>query len=86
MIFIFMFNVLILPSMIALDYLSLMLIFYELDLRDDKQFFIDHPGAVPISTAQVNDYLNWFSIFKLFFLCDYKLALMSMSRERSLES
>lgn len=22
------------------------------DLRDDKQFFIDHPGAVPISTAQ----------------------------------
>lgn len=26
---------------------------YEPDLRDDKQFFIDHPGAVPISTAQV---------------------------------
>ncbi|KAL9275739.1 Rac-like GTP-binding protein RHO1-like protein [Drosera capensis] len=24
----------------------------KLDLRDDKQFFIDHPGAVPISTAQ----------------------------------
>lgn len=24
-----------------------------LDLRDDKQFFIDHPGAVPISTQQV---------------------------------
>lgn len=23
------------------------------DLRDDKQFFIDHPGASPISTAQV---------------------------------
>ena len=23
------------------------------DLRDDKQFFIDHPGAVPITTAQV---------------------------------
>ena len=23
------------------------------DLRDDKQFFIDHPGAVPISTQQV---------------------------------
>ncbi|KAJ8443592.1 hypothetical protein Cgig2_019574 [Carnegiea gigantea] len=23
-----------------------------LDLRDDKQFFEDHPGAVPISTAQ----------------------------------
>ncbi|THG02791.1 hypothetical protein TEA_017021 [Camellia sinensis var. sinensis] len=22
------------------------------DLRDDKQFFIDHPGAVPITTAQ----------------------------------
>lgn len=25
----------------------------NLDLRDDKQFFIDHPGAVPITTAQV---------------------------------
>lgn len=23
------------------------------DLRDDKQFFIDHPGAVPITTVQV---------------------------------
>jgi Ras-related C3 botulinum toxin substrate 1 len=22
------------------------------DLRDDKQFFAEHPGAVPISTAQ----------------------------------
>jgi hypothetical protein len=26
----------------------------DLDLRDDKQFFMDHPGAVPIPTAQVN--------------------------------
>ncbi|RZC87140.1 hypothetical protein C5167_042072 [Papaver somniferum] len=24
----------------------------KLDLRDDKQFFVDHPGAVPITTAQ----------------------------------
>lgn len=24
-----------------------------LDLRDDKQFFVDHPGAVPITAAQV---------------------------------
>ncbi|GMH24008.1 hypothetical protein Nepgr_025851 [Nepenthes gracilis] len=24
----------------------------KLDLRDDKQFFLDHPGAMPISTAQ----------------------------------
>ncbi|KVH96526.1 Small GTPase superfamily [Cynara cardunculus var. scolymus] len=24
----------------------------KLDLRDDKQFFTDHPGAVPITTAQ----------------------------------
>lgn len=23
------------------------------DLRDDKRFFVDHPGAVPITTAQV---------------------------------
>ncbi|CAI0392834.1 unnamed protein product [Linum tenue] len=28
------------------------MIFIKADLRDDKQFFIDHPGAVPISTAQ----------------------------------
>ncbi|WZZ04466.1 hypothetical protein YC2023_090387 [Brassica napus] len=27
----------------------------KLDLRDDKQFFIDHPGAVPITTNQVLD-------------------------------
>ncbi|EYU18069.1 hypothetical protein MIMGU_mgv1a020833mg [Erythranthe guttata] len=24
----------------------------KLDLRDDKQFFVDHPGAVPITAAQ----------------------------------
>ncbi|XP_071735311.1 protein ALTERED PHOSPHATE STARVATION RESPONSE 1-like isoform X1 [Rutidosis leptorrhynchoides] len=24
----------------------------KLDLRDDKQFFVDHPGATPITTAQ----------------------------------
>ncbi|MFS8025072.1 putative small GTPase, P-loop containing nucleoside triphosphate hydrolase [Helianthus anomalus] len=24
----------------------------KLDLRDDKQFLTDHPGAVPITTAQ----------------------------------
>lgn len=23
------------------------------DLRDNKQFFVDHPGAVPITAAQV---------------------------------
>ena len=28
------------------------------DLRDDKQFFIDHPGAVPITTNQVVDFCN----------------------------
>lgn len=28
------------------------------DLRDDKQFFIDHPGAVPITTNQVLDSCN----------------------------
>ncbi|KAJ8764566.1 hypothetical protein K2173_006306 [Erythroxylum novogranatense] len=30
----------------------IVLIGTKLDLRDDKQFFIDHPGAVPITTAQ----------------------------------
>lgn len=24
----------------------------KLDLREDKQFFLDHPGAIPITTAQ----------------------------------
>ncbi|RWR92335.1 rac-like GTP-binding protein 5 [Cinnamomum micranthum f. kanehirae] len=27
----------------------------KLDLRDDQQFFIDHPGAVPITAAQGED-------------------------------
>lgn len=31
--------------------------FFGPDLRDDKQFFIDHPGAVPISTAQVKNFI-----------------------------
>ncbi|KAM1196665.1 hypothetical protein ACFX2I_008372 [Malus domestica] len=30
----------------------------KLDLRDDKQFFIDHPGAVPITTAQREEALD----------------------------
>ncbi|KAG1360980.1 putative Rac-like GTP-binding protein RAC1 [Cocos nucifera] len=29
-----------------------LLAFSLINLRDDKQFFIDHPGAVPITTAQ----------------------------------
>lgn len=35
-----------------LYYLRLSLCLCSPDLRDDKQFFIDHPGAVPITTAQ----------------------------------
>ncbi|CAM8941059.1 unnamed protein product [Rhodiola kirilowii] len=31
---------------------SIVLVGTKLDLRDDKQFFVDHPGAVPITTAQ----------------------------------
>nr|KJB59750.1 hypothetical protein B456_009G269600 [Gossypium raimondii] len=27
----------------------------KLDLRDDEQFFIDHPGSTPISAAQETD-------------------------------
>lgn len=34
------------------------------DLRDDKQFIIDHPGAVPISTAQVVDSTAWTLLFR----------------------
>lgn len=29
------------------------------DLRDDKHFFMDHPGAVPITTAQVRYIANF---------------------------
>jgi len=31
------------------------------DLREDKQFFMDHPGAVPITTAQVQSTINFLS-------------------------
>jgi len=31
---------------------------FAADLRDDKQFFIDHPGAVPITTNQVHILLS----------------------------
>lgn len=30
----------------------------KLDLRDDKQFFSDHPGAAPITTAQGEELKN----------------------------
>ncbi|XP_044475371.1 rac-like GTP-binding protein RHO1 [Mangifera indica] len=30
----------------------------KLDLPDDQQFFIDHPGAVPITTAQIGEELK----------------------------
>lgn len=30
----------------------------KLDLRDDKQFFTNHPGAAPITTAQAEE-LRW---------------------------
>jgi len=35
------------------------------DLRDDKQFFSDHPGAAPITTSQVRHevHLLYFSIY-----------------------
>ena len=30
------------------------------DLREDKQYLIDHPGATPISTAQASrNFLSW---------------------------
>lgn len=41
------------------DIKVILVLICTLDLRDDKQFFIDHPGAVPITTAQVgNKILN----------------------------
>lgn len=38
-----------------MDFFDKILVFA--DLRDDNQFFIDHPGAVPITTAQVYFFL-----------------------------
>lgn len=32
------------------------------DLREDKQFFMDHPGAVPITTAQVRNAIDFLSL------------------------
>jgi len=32
---------------------------WSADLRDDKHFFVDHPGAVPITTAQVRYITNF---------------------------
>ncbi|OAY73720.1 Rac-like GTP-binding protein RAC1 [Ananas comosus] len=37
-------------SYYVLDYIVACFLYYN--LRDDKQFFVDHPGAVPITTAQ----------------------------------
>lgn len=38
----------------------------EPDLRDDEQYLTDHPGAVPITTAQVNVIqLLYYSFFLL---------------------
>lgn len=51
------------PCMISFFYFQL----YFLDLRDDKQFFVDHPGAVPITTAQVKSPLK--SLISFFLLC-----------------
>ncbi|MBW1279454.1 hypothetical protein KYD79_27160, partial [Escherichia coli] len=45
------------------------------DLRDDKQFFIDHPGAVPITTNQVLKSLNGYTFHDYQFLMKYGLML-----------
>ncbi|KAA3478956.1 rac-like GTP-binding protein RAC13 [Gossypium australe] len=34
---------------------AVVLVGTKLDLRDDKQFLIDHPGATPISTSQAKE-------------------------------
>lgn len=41
-------------------------VFLQTDLREDKQFFMDHPGAVPIPTAQVNTALLQIDYFFVF--------------------
>lgn len=46
------------------------------DLRDDKQFFIDHPGAVPITTLQVSIDMNdlLFGAFLLSSITSYTIG------------
>lgn len=53
------------------------------DLRDDKQFFVDHPGAVPITAAQVKTSSEFKSVDqqKLSFL--YGILNIIIRRERS---
>jgi hypothetical protein len=59
-------------------------LFYLIDLRDDKQFFVDNPGVVPITTAQVEiistntvsySLFVSFSLFLLIIALNYQLIL-----------
>lgn len=48
--------------------------FTLLDLREDKQFFAEHPGVVPITTAQVSFMLPL--LVKPFFLALTELVIV----------
>ncbi|KAH7518415.1 hypothetical protein FEM48_Zijuj09G0169100 [Ziziphus jujuba var. spinosa] len=45
--------------------IPIILVGTKLDLRDDKQFFIDHPGAVPSPQPRLVDAAVWFHSFRL---------------------
>lgn len=52
-------------------------IIFSADLREDKQFFMDHPGAVPITTAQVRSTINFLSPSP-FLLLEGKLRVLHL--------
>ncbi|CAN6481257.1 unnamed protein product [Victoria cruziana] len=57
----------------------------KLDLRDDKQFFVDHPGAVPITPAQVpfHSFLYSSYFFSVSTKKEYFLLIFVMQSKRS---
>ena len=57
---------------------SCFLLFAAADLRDDQQFVVDHPGAVPISTAQVHIYTLLVLFFFFFFFSENMFHLFKV--------
>lgn len=54
-------DILNLENILYKQFSDLWVIDMDSDLRDDQQFFVDHPGSVPITAAQVKFYAHSFS-------------------------
>lgn len=56
----------------------ILIVILAADLREDKEYLIDHPGATPISIAQASylhnkGHRSWLSVLLSCFLTDYFL-------------